>query len=171
MPGKRVQSEADESTRQQAKQAIATLLQDYLNKNPLINVSSLARQVGITRSNMSKMVHGHILPEPATCQSIAAATGISARQVLELAGHLPAGEVPENIPEIYDPELAIQFSQIGSLEPEDIAFFKDFLGKEIKARQFRQAQGQQALQRPPFARPIRSGTSSTYNEKEKGGSK
>ena len=137
-----------------AKQSVSTLLLEFLTQpqNKKLKVKHLADRIGIDRTTMSRIVHGHLLPSPPICQALAQIMGIADQQLLKLAGYISSSDPLQDDLMLEDPELALQFYQVGSLLPQDKEFIKNFLRAEIQKAQTRQEPS--GSNRPPFARPI-----------------
>ena len=143
------------NSNEQAKQAVSKLLLEFLDQHPKIKVAQLARQVKLDRTTMSRIVHGHLVPSPPTCQALAMLMAIPEEQLLKLAGYLTANDNIKDDLILSDPELALQFYQIGSLSLQDKEKIKTLLRKEIqKATTNGAGKISQSRPRPSFARPL-----------------
>lgn len=112
----------------------------------------------MARTTMSRIVNGHILPGPDSCQALARVIGIPPEVMLRLAGYLPSkGDTPAREVELLgDPELAYYFHQINRLGPDNVEFFKDFLRQELGRIKDTGSDGSLSQPaRPPFARPLK----------------
>lgn len=74
----------------------------------------LARQAGISRSFISRVLSGDAHPSVPFCHKIAAALGESPEKVLRLAGILPSAPAPNDNPTLQE---IIELSR--NLSPED----------------------------------------------------
>ncbi len=143
------------------EETLPHFLQGYLQRH-LLKVAPFARQCGVDRTTMSRIVHGRAVPEPDTCRAIARVVGQPPQRILRLAGHLPPLELQTTLAELgladenlNEAGLALQLRGLGDLELDEIVFLRDYLNHEIQARQERQASGQPAA-RPRWA--LRSST-------------
>ncbi len=134
--------------REEAKEAIAKYIKDYLDKEGR-GVGWFAERIGVHRTTVSRLLHKKVLPDVATCRSIASLLGLPPEKILSAAGYLPEGEPPE----LEDPELGFYLSQIGNMPPKTREIVKTILREEYRQLQQARANGEEGpKERPPFAR-------------------
>jgi transcriptional regulator with XRE-family HTH domain len=55
----------------------------------------LGKRAGLSAQAITRFAHGEQVPRPDSCRKVAAALGVSSREVMRLAGHLPPAPVDE----------------------------------------------------------------------------
>ena len=181
--GKKAGSERDSKfDREAAKQAIAAMVNDYLEReNPMQDRRHwdtwLSEQVAVTRMTINRVRKAQVLPDATTCRNLARVMRMPAEGLLELAGY-GVVEAEALQPEIKTPpdhrNPTIRLNSNSSLSSPKLAAF-NFLSEEVsedvleaaiaalqaalEARRNRKDGEALPLteaedqQRPPFARP------------------
>lgn len=119
--------------RQEAKQALAALLQKFLEAEGR-KIDWLAKETNIHRQTISRYLHRQTLPDRDTCLKLATAMQLPPEQLLQAAGHLPAHLPAESNhpPELTDPELRLYLSQIGAMPEKTREIIKTILRQEYQ---------------------------------------
>lgn len=123
--------------RQQAKENIAKIIQDYLDREGR-QVGWLAEQIKVHRVTVSRILHQKVLADPATCRALALVMGEPPEKLLSAAGYLPNETMLAGFPELNDPELGFYLSQIGKMPDKTRDIIKTILREEYLQLQKRQ---------------------------------
>lgn len=123
--------------RQQAKENVAKIIQEYLDREGR-QVGWLAEQIKVHRVTVSRILHQKVLADPATCRALALVMGEPPEKLLSAAGYLPNEPVMAGIPELNDPELGFYLSQIGKMPDKTRDIIKTILREEYMQLQKRQ---------------------------------
>jgi transcriptional regulator with XRE-family HTH domain len=150
------------TSRQEAKQAIARLIEEYL-KRENCTLGELAAKLGMHRVSLSRIVNQKVLPDATTCRALGVVLGVPEEQVLVAAGYLLPGQMlaasiinnpASQLTELDDPELTLYLSQIGQMPQKTREIVKLILRQEYE-QLVKQGQQVPLIRRPAFARPYR----------------